>query len=480
VKLLLLLLAVTRLYAQDLRLSDIFQLAGSDEFAPGSRIYVDFSFWTPDGCALDVARLQANVYLLGTSRSYPVPLMPDPRYCSPQAVLPLDLPSGPAEFVLTFDTGRQVFTFLRIVPFRMLIDSFYGLLRGNQLTHPAIPGNHIVLRTTGAGNTKLSDLTIGLGALRLAPSDFRRNVTEQGIDEVEFIIPSDATPAGCYVPLQVISGQNPSATLMLSVMPSDAPCTHPLGLTAEQLATLDAGGSITVARLYLQSGLYQDAAYFWSSHLSSVDVALITGPQPAGPASGCSGVSLDNDFYMRYSPDYKTNVPMYELAGPGGARITLLPDDQAVYKAQRDSYRSPPWFGGGRWTLTGEAGQRAPAIQWDFDLPPIWRPEIDASRVANHIIEWKWRGSDYAGGEVIRAVFSNRFQTVGCVAEATAGFVRMEIPPDFNVPEDMTGSFYGQVYRLSSPLIQPWTLPDGERGVGVVSFFMSYQLDPPN
>src|SRR6185437_2591395 len=90
----------------------------------------------------------------------------------------------------------------------------------------------------------------------------------KGVDQINFQMPDDPTvPDGCYLALAVQVGSEwftmSSNTATLSTSTTNSACQHPLGFTPDQLAKIDAGGSVPAV---------------------TINVNALAGP-PGGPAA---------------------------------------------------------------------------------------------------------------------------------------------------------------------------------------------------
>ncbi|MBI4907142.1 MAG: hypothetical protein HY820_26180 [Acidobacteria bacterium] len=433
------------------------------DFAPGTRL----NLFPGISCGPETP-LKLQIYPLGSSRSYAVQLINRPG-CALQSVLPADLPNGPAELVLT-TPDEQMSAYLRIVPFAMTIANDSLFLPGMKLTQLAIPGTRITLQTTGAGNTPESQLQVALGGLRFEPDAFRRSPSQAGIDEIDLTIPADASLAGCYVPLRIAAGDDSSHAVLVPVMPEPIPCTHALGLTIGQMATLDNRGSLPSAVLTLDNFFFSgDRAFLEVIATNSVVVANLAGPSEA-PEFGCTlSPESGRTSLLRTNPSIpllRAGFSSLDLKGPDGQTVTLTPQATDLPNWFRNT-NSGRWLAAGEWSMEG--------LNWSFTLPPVWKPTIDRSLLAIGVLEWTWDPAGYTAGDIVTTTFRNGSQAITCLAEASSGSIHIDIPGDFDIPANLRSAFSGTLTRHSSmPLLQPFKTSETQPGLGLVIYRFTY------
>jgi len=174
------------------------------------------------------------------------------------AVLPSSLPLGPAQLTLYYNgvsVSKQI----------LIVESSLGLfapgaqypvqqmgsdgeLLTNQLTHPAKPGDTVTLWATGLGTATQATVLLGGRATTSAAAGPVKGMP--GVDQIQFVVPNDATiPNDCYVVLAVETPDLTSNTITISKTSDGSACHSTLGLSAADLATLDAGGTVALAQL---------------------------------------------------------------------------------------------------------------------------------------------------------------------------------------------------------------------------------------
>jgi uncharacterized protein (TIGR03437 family) len=141
-----------------------------------------------------------------------------------------------------------------------------GTLVLNRLTEPAAPGSLMTLWGTGLGplpagvfdaepsepGTVRNEVTVYIGGIPVTPLYAGRAPGLFGVDQIDFILPENV-PQRCFVPIQVTTSSAASGVTSLAAGPANESCSSEFGLTASQLASLDASGFIRVAVLSISS-----------------------------------------------------------------------------------------------------------------------------------------------------------------------------------------------------------------------------------
>ncbi len=430
--------------------------------APGARVAVNT--W---GCALPVE--QMAVYPLGSSKSYPVAVVRDQgQSWSVQAVLPADLPYGPAELVADQE-GCRIIGFLRVSPFAMIMRTDGLLVPDSKLTQPFVPGSLITLRTTGAGNVSPSEMTVQLGDRKFPLDGFQRSIAP-GIDEISIVIPADFAGNGCYVPMRVLARGAASQTVWAPVSPDGKPCAHPFQLSNEQLAKLDAGGSLVTAAFSLTTVPELQFAS-WDRHYIASAAARGFDTETAScnilmPSAGYFAGSAFGNPSGFGPPSVSTGLTAVQLEGPS-RRLTLWADEhQSRFLPSQEDWI--PSLGFGRWTLTSEASPLLRPIQWEFVLGPEWKPTINTARLHERVIGWTWDGTQFRPGDRLSAYLETDWVKLGCSVNANAGSLEFLLPGSVSIPAQPATAFQTS-YTLTSPRqVQPLVLATGEPGLGLV------------
>jgi uncharacterized protein (TIGR03437 family) len=263
----------------------------------------------------------------------------------------------------------------------------------NQLTHPVLPGQYITLWGTGLGDFTTSDVSIEFYGAVIQPTFAGHAPGQPGLDQINFRIPANA-PAGCYVPVTVtVAGSDVSNQVTLATAASPGtPCTHPFGLSPEQLKTLDQGGTVVLGSLETGNSAYvSSSAPLAFARQESVGLKLLvansqrafTAPLPLPSASpACSLFVPPSAIAFRSGPIpgalvYSDAGPSISLSGPGQRNLTVPSDGAGAYSnfikplpnAPSLAALPPPVTAGGSWTVSAPGGDGVAAFQQAFILP---------------------------------------------------------------------------------------------------------------
>ena len=350
------------------------------------------------------------------------------------AILPSDIPDGPADLTVAYAGESSEPHRIQIIPRGpgLFTTSMTGAGPTvaqiyhsptdqplNGLTRPLLPGQWLILWATGLGpidapdnerppvGDVAPDLIVEIGSLQLKPSYAGRAPGYPGIDQINVWIPPDAAlPEDCYTPIRLRAGEFVSRDAAVTTGRSPGPCPHPLGLPPETLARLDAGGRAAIASISLISRRMEEppgGGVIPSGARSRVSAWLfsVAGPHlffvPSGVRSGEPGCALaGGGSIVRISdgiPPAPSSSPyqgvdageVLTVAGPAGRTLQLT---KAENFAETGNYRHDPlpedFLAPGDWTVTApggpDAGPFSASIRFP-GLPPVELPaEIDRSQ----------------------------------------------------------------------------------------------------
>jgi uncharacterized protein (TIGR03437 family) len=174
------------------------------------------------------------------------------------AVVPEDFVLGPANVLLSVNGVAFRPAFIDVRSAAIDLFSVSGLGSGpavaqnvdangtasvNQLTHPALAGQYVTLWGTGLGKFTTADVTVELAGILIQPTYAGPAPGQPGVNQVNFKVPPDARD-GCYIPVTVRAGRSISNEVTIAKAASPGACAHRFGLSSDQLATIDAGGTI--------------------------------------------------------------------------------------------------------------------------------------------------------------------------------------------------------------------------------------------
>ncbi|MCC6367070.1 MAG: hypothetical protein IT165_26415 [Bryobacterales bacterium] len=515
--LLLLLLSATAAFAQQTALAHPvyhgFYVNTPLELTPGMRVLVTSfdrqSNWF-ERC-LNPARLTLQIYPLGFTQAYRasilVPVEKAECISTVHAVVPNDIPMGPAEAVLSDGTGTQYLPApLRIVPvsFGVLNEGLLAIANRVEseaqshlgLTTPALPGTVVALRTAGLGNARRDRITVQLGETTIAPRSIHPAQGEPGLDDIEFVVPQELSVTGCYVPVLVRLEDRDSNLTSIPTMQAAGPCKHRFGLSKEQLENLEAGGHIPVVDVGISSDRYlngeeesfDEGARASSGSVGRTALALIAGPDSAPLQAGCritENPRLRSGGYALLGGEFPQHLdpgnPL-TLSGPGAKVMTLWSSQFFVPTIRFAGYRGipgPSIFPSGTWNLRSSTTGMAQPIDWSFRISSHWEPDnLDALSTLRSGVDpvLSWDGALYDALEWVTLILSGdelRYQ-LECRAPATAGSMRVDVTSflkAFDTPP--LESFEAQISLAAarapaSPYVFPLNLADGTPGLGLL------------
>ncbi len=193
------------------------------------------------------------------------------------AILPSNTPIGPATVTVTYNGQTSATAKLNVV--KSLLGIYTQNSQGNGpaiaqifrsstdvslmgLTNSSQSGNTLVLYGTGLGAISGPDnqppgavpvgssVTINIAGVTIPAAYAGRSPQFPGLDQINFALPANVA-TGCYIPAEVTASGVPSNLFYLEIGSNSTTCTHPLGLSAAQLAKLDQGGTVNIGVLQL-------------------------------------------------------------------------------------------------------------------------------------------------------------------------------------------------------------------------------------
>ncbi len=400
------------------------------------------------------------------------------------AILPSDIPLGPADLTVAYAGETSLPHRIQIVPRApgLFTTSMTGAGPAvaqifhspdeqplNGLARPVLPGQWLILWATGLGpisapdnepppiGTVDPDLVVEIGSLRLKPSYAGRAPGYPGLDQINVWIPPDAElPDDCYTPVRLRTGEFVSREAAVTTGNAPGACSHPLGLSPDVLARLDAGGRASIAAISLTASRLETppngaaggapsgvrpSVFGWLYSLTAPYLFFVPSPAQSGEP-GCT--LTQGGTIARISDDIPPPPPAspfrgvdagdaLSLAGPGGRTLELT---KAEDFADTGLYRHDPlpedFLAPGSWTVTAPGGPDAGPFSAKTrfpGLPPIELPaEID--RAQDLLLTWSPAG--YAPEDFFTVAVSSAhsppddpdtriFTSVRCGVPASAG-----------------------------------------------------------
>jgi uncharacterized protein (TIGR03437 family) len=375
---------------------------GTNRIAPGSLVKI---YWSaPEGVINDPQSIRVEFQPQASDQIFSAQVLNSAQY--PMLVVaPKDIPLGPAMVTLTLDS--TVYPPMQLVIVRVSIGIFTmsgnglgpalarnisdtGLTVLNQLTSPAVPSQYVTLWATGLGGFTTPDVTVSIAGKLVQPSFAGPAPGLPGVDQINFNVPADVT-FGCYVPVTVSAGAYASNSPTIAVAEAAGACSHPLGLSSDDLLTLDQGGSVFVGSMNFSASITPPApnstgytrfegfsAEF--TDRSAFDAFLISPKLPlTGDASPCNLSNSVGIFdLIRFAQPGNVAGRSLLLKGP----LNEVVDVPAVLESEYSFAPSPPpavstaaklpppFFAPGVWQIAAPGGDVVSAFQQVYQLPP--------------------------------------------------------------------------------------------------------------
>jgi hypothetical protein len=379
------------------------------------------------------------------------------------ALIPKNAPLGSAQIHASFDGIDQGSASVTIVP------SSFGLftngpvaLAQNSLTRPAHPNDVVTLWGTGLGSAAQSQVSVLVGG-RPAPMTYAGPAPgSPGLDQLNVRIPNDpAIPEGCYVAVDItVAGVLTNRGSLPFARDPAAACKHPLGLTPEQLLTLDQGGGVTFSHSWISSSIQpsfdpyitdwtkftrSDYANFYVSVEDAFGVAVASQPaQESDDALFRCSTEGDRSYLVLFDPTAPVpgfgNPGSLSLVGPDGRSVQVPSQLTVVFPVDPDpasfTMDAVPdsFFLPGTWTLTQASGPRLIPFTVALPVGPAIRvtnsAEVSAlDRRRDTTVRWNPLG--FSGNQIVTVTLYPPDSTapLSCVSPAQAG--ALTIPARF-------------------------------------------------
>jgi uncharacterized protein (TIGR03437 family) len=389
-------------------------------------------------------------------------------------VVPADIPLGTAMVEVSIGEVRYKPVGLEIVHAAPALIT----VAENRLTHPAVPGDFVTLWASGLGDLTPSTLKVDVAGQLVPPSYAGPAPEWAGVDQVNFEIPRDAR-RGCYVPVSLRGPDVVSNRLYLAVSDSREGCSHPLGLSTDQLTLLDARKTIR-AGIVQMNAFGSEVPMFVRGSFGSTAADEFETLAWLQASEGCQ---LDlfivptmavrvGDFSI--VPPYRPNAPgSLTFSGPEGQSlvakaVSSASVDPVTYSTSVNLQGAP-----GAWTAALSGSAAASPFEFGFELPPQirWSNREALSTIAvDQDVRVTWDASGYGSAHLMRIGFwtADKGRSVGisCAVPAQTGLVV--------IPQALVRQVAqpGQQFNLSlvvgprEPLLFPVPFPDGSSGPG--------------
>ena len=413
---------------------------------------------------IDPATVAVQILPIGLSAPSSLPVQQLPDSFSVVVLIPSGTPLGPAGITLSYN-GQSTTANVNIVATSFGLYSAGGQtalaqnltqdgVQLNNLTHPAHPLDYVTLWGTGLGPVTADQVTVLLGGHPFPVTYAGPSPSFAGLDQINFQVPDDAgIPQGCYVAANIMVGNALSNVGTLSLSRDTGPCRHPFGLSANQLATLDSGGQVSVGDIDVSSTIGPPPGPSLDPANGYVRTESASGIFPNSNASGLSvfsGVlyakdylagctfsgSLAAGFLARINPLNLGNAIVVE--GPGGKQLSLL--SGLEYSASvpvlpavaGPDQLPPPFFSAGQWQAISGGSTVALPFTAAVSIPnPIQLTNYDQLTTIDrkHDLTVTWDPTTYSADDFLTLQLFNQAaselpnfsQNVFCRVPAAAG-----------------------------------------------------------
>ena len=358
-----------------------------------------------------------------------------------------------------------------------------------RLTAPILPGEWVTLWGTGLGNA--CTLTINVAGISVTPSFAGPAPGQPGLDQINFQFPA-GVPEDCYIPVTATTAGRASNMVVVPAGAAPGPCRHRLGLGAEDLATLDAGGQIPVSQTWVHSDVIfrPDAPSRYSRFESvsldmflhtAIGVQLVTGVRDSdAPREGCV-LNAGGGIYAFLVAGRAFDSGRPEVASPAGRRWPMegeFAHFQAMLSDPEQTYDlasvPPSALAPGEWAVEAPGGADIAAFRVPLRIAPPLRwlnraapPGIDFT--------FTWDPAGYTDRERVRAGLSSGLNGISCEAPATAGSIIIPAALIAQLPRDPRGPAMASLLLVPSnltPALYSLPLKDGGvvRGMSTFSY----------
>ena len=351
-----------------------------------------------------------------------------------------------------------------------------GDLPLQSLTNPIRPGDRVILWGTG--------LPVGVPPANGGPparvylGDVE-TITEYagdapglpGVGQINILVPEDAElPGHCYTELRVWTGDLQTSHATVATGGAEGPCSHPWGLSNEQLAALDRGEGLPFLNVSADlSGPYVTEGggaslprIFANALFAYVDAQYVarnspTARETAGPsASTCSRVTAFSPGRVEGPPNLpappirphhfeRMDVGEVTITGPDGDALPLAVDElfQGSWIATAPLDAAPT--GASDWTLRVSGGADFGPWERTFHFPD---PELLApppAIVRGQEVTTTWPPEAFDPGDRIRVTVlvpqgEGESEGIGCLSipASDGGFV-FNAADTADIPESPDG-----------------------------------------
>ncbi len=431
-------------------------------------------------------------------------------------IIPPDLPPGPIHAAFVIDSVIQELDPFVLAPHAPVLPSVQRIYQGPVLaqnypasgvaqvghTNPAIGDEWVTLWLTGLNQATAADVTVRIADQEVT-ADFAGASGIPGVDQINFRMPSHPY-LGCYVPIEVDVAGYRSNQASIATGDGEGDCVHPLELSHEDLAALDAYlgnpplsgalprvGRISFNRYKGPADDVHESIYAILESLGAFSVVNTAGLQmPDSMLFGCRSMSPGSSAGPGGAFFYVGDYGTLSFIGPNGQQIEIAPDKTSsgatlpFYNFSATN-ADPPTFTPGFWLVSVPEGDGLLAFQEAFRLPPV--PQLlgdpaapfTFTRTGENLVEWDTSG--YQPSEMVQVRVTAPSAIVTCTAQATDG--RLSIPgdllytsPDFQYTDTLSTGPALSIQAIPYPpdrTVFYMPLTDGSFGRGVFDYRLS-------
>ncbi|HUJ48572.1 MAG TPA: hypothetical protein VLW25_00175 [Bryobacteraceae bacterium] len=271
-----------------------------------------------------------------------------------------------------------------------------GSLTLNSNQNSATPGQTVQTYLTGLGpitapdnqappaNTPTTPVEVWVGGLAATVSYSGRSPCCSGLDQIDFVVPSNA-PSGCWVPVQIRTSKvNVSNGVSMAIAANGGACSDP----ENPLAATLVGGGVIGALSLARTAVHQDVGV--NSPIDIVGDALdysaavepggtfVSPPILAAPPPGtCTVYAGIGDFWSTLQlADATASTALdpgthFSVSGAGGAKSVTLASGTAALGSSLPLWSLPSTLllSPGNYTVSGTGGADIGAVNAQIPVP---------------------------------------------------------------------------------------------------------------
>jgi uncharacterized protein (TIGR03437 family) len=406
---------------QSLQVENAASLLTGD-IAAGSLVRLQLVFQGGGIEPIDPSTVSAQLLPMDFHDPLPLPILEIPDALSVLVLIPRGAPLGTASITLNYNGQTSAPQNVNIVAtsFGLYSASYGGPamaenitsngLQLNNLTHPARTGDFVTLWGTGLGTAAAGTVAVLLGGHPFPVSYAGPSADFAGLDQINFQVPDDTSiPQGCYVAVNVHIAESISNLATLSLSRDAGPCRHPFGLSADQLAQLDAGGQVYVGQINLYSTIgppgssltsptyvRTESAWAYFPSYDASGLSAISSPLFADDSlTGCAPSGVVSARLLAPSDSLNVGDQVY-IQGPSGQQFSLLPQgsnalsgysgaEPAGPAVARPDQLPTPFFSAGEWQASAPGSGSIQPFTAMLSIPePIQVTNYDEVTMADH------------------------------------------------------------------------------------------------